>query len=300
MKIGLFVYLAYDREGNVRSYESIRTITRQAEADGFDSIWVADHLFYRTADEPTRGIWEAWTVLSALAEATERVEIGPLVLCNSFRNPAIVAKMAATIDEVSNGRLILGFGAGWNEPEYKAFGIPFDHRVDRFEEALQILKPLLREGHVDFEGKYYQAPDCEIAPLGPRPAGPPLMIGAEGPRMLKLAAQYGDLWNIGYMGTPDTLAEPRAKFEAACHDVGRDPATIGVTVFIGLWFPDLQPEKPSMFPTPLTGSPDEIAQAMLGYRDIGVQHIMFQCAPYTPESLARLTQALEIYRTMDV
>ncbi|MFZ0664359.1 MAG: LLM class flavin-dependent oxidoreductase [Acidimicrobiales bacterium] len=298
MKIGLFVYLANDRNGNVRSYESIRAVSRQAEADGFDSIWVADHFMYRDPDE-TRGIWESWTMLSALAEATERVEIGPLVLCNSFRNPAIVAKMATTVDEVSNGRLILGFGAGWNEPEYKAFGIPFDHRVDRFEEAVQILKPLLRDGRVDFAGKYYEARDCEIAPRGPRPAGPPLMIGGEGPRMLKLTAQYGDLWNTGYLGTPDTLAAPRARLEAACREVGRDPATLGVTVFIGLWFPDLQPENPASFPNPLTGSPEDIAEAMRGYREIGVQHIMFQCVPYTPESLGRLTRALELYRDMD-
>jgi probable F420-dependent oxidoreductase len=300
MKIGLFIQLAYDRKGNVRSYESIRDVSLQAEADGFDSIWVADHLLYRSPGEPTRGIWEAWTVLSALAEATQRVEIGPLVLCNSLRNPAIVAKMAATIDEVSDGRLILGFGAGWNEPEYDAFGVPFDHRVDRFEEALQIVKPLLREGHVDFAGKYYQARNCEIAPRGPRPTGPPLMIGSEGPRMLKLTAQYGDLWNIGYMSTPDTFAEPRAKIEAACREVGRDPSTIGLTVMIGLWFPDLQPEKPSFFENPLTGSAAEIAEAIRGFKEIGVQHIMFRCEPYMPESLERLTQALKTYRAMEV
>jgi alkanesulfonate monooxygenase SsuD/methylene tetrahydromethanopterin reductase-like flavin-dependent oxidoreductase (luciferase family) len=174
MKIGLLVYLANDRESNTkRSYESIRAITQKAELDGFDSIWLADHLLYRTPGEPTRGIWESWTVLSALAEATERVEIGTLVLCNSLRNPAIVAKMATTLDEVSDGRLILGIGAGWNQPEYEAFGIPFDHRVDRLEEAFQILKPLLQQGTVDFSGGYYEARKCEIAPRGPRPDGPP-------------------------------------------------------------------------------------------------------------------------------
>src|SRR5690242_988877 len=182
------VFLANDRENNSkRPYAEIRAIAQQAEADGFDSIWLADHLLYRTPGQPTRGIWECWTMLAALAEATERVEIGTLVLCNSFRNPAILAKMATTADEVSGGRLILGVGAGWNEPEYEAFGIPFDHRVDRFDEALQILGPLLREGHVDFEGQYYQASNCEDAPRGPRPEGPPLVVGREGPRMIKLA-----------------------------------------------------------------------------------------------------------------
>ena len=300
MKIGLMVFLANDRENNrKRPYETIRAIAQQAETDGFDSIWLADHLFYRDPGEPTRGIWECWTMLAALAEATQRVEIGPLVLCNSFRHPAILAKMATTLDEVSGGRLILGVGAGWNEPEYQAFGLPFDHRVDRFEEALQILGPLLREGHVDFAGQYYQARNCDDVPRGPRSAGPPLMVGSErGPRMLKLTAQYADLWNTGYMGQPETIAEPLAKIAAACREIGRDPATLGITALIGLWFPDLQAKKPSFFDNPLTGTVQEIAAAMRGYAQLGVQHIMFQCEPYTPEAIRRLTEALQLYRGM--
>ena len=301
MKIGLMVFLANDRENNSkRPYETIRAIAQQAETDGFDSIWLADHLFYRYPGEPTRGIWECWTMLAALAEATQRVEIGTLVLCNSFRHPAILAKMATTADEVSGGRLILGVGAGWNEPEYQAFGLPFDHRVDRFEEALQILGPLLQEGHVDFAGQYYQARNCDIVPRGPRPEGPPLMVGSEeGPRMLKLTAQYADLWNTGYMGQPETTAEPLAKLEAACREIGRDPATLGITALIGLWFPDLQAEQPSFFDKPLTGSVQEIAAAMRGYAELGVQHIMFQCEPYTPQARKLLTEALQLYRGME-
>ncbi len=297
MKIGLMVFLANDRENNrKRAYEEIRATTLQAEADGFDSIWLADHLLYRTAGKPTRGIWECWTMLAALAEATQQVEIGTLVVCNSFRHPAILAKMATAADEVSGGRLILGVGAGWNEPEYLAFGLPFDHLVSRFEEALQILRPLLREGTVDFAGHYYQARDCEDVPRGPRPLGPPLLVGAEGPRMLRLTAQYADLWNIGYMGGPETMAKPLGKIEAACREVGRDPATLGVTALIGLWFPDLQATRPSFLDDPLTGSPEEIATAMSGYAELGVQHIMFQCEPYTPEARRRLTEALHMYR----
>ena len=300
MKIGLLIRTANGREDNrTLPYDSIRAIAQQAETDGFDSLWLADHLFYRDPGEPTHGIWECWTMLSALAEATQRVEIGTLVLCNSFRHPAILAKMAATLDEVSHGRLILGVGAGWHEPEYQAFGQPFDHRVDRFEEAMQILTPLLREGRVDFAGQYYHARDCEIVPRGPRPAGPPLLSGGEGPRMLKLTARYADLWNTGYMGTPDTLVEPRAKIEAACREVGRDPVTLGITALIGLWFPDLQANKPSFFDNPLTGTAREIAAAMHGYAELGVQHIMFQCEPYVQEARQRLTEALQLYRGME-
>jgi probable F420-dependent oxidoreductase len=296
VKIGLMVFLANDLESNSkRPYGSIRAIAQQAEADGFDSIWLPDHLFYRYPGQPTRGVWECWTILAALAEATNRVEIGTLVLCNSMRNPAILAKMATAADEVSNGRLILGIGAGWHEPEYRAFGLPFDHRVDRLEEALQIIGPLLREGHVDFTGRYLHAKDCDNLPQGPRPGGPPLMVGGAGPRMLELTARYADLWNTGYMGEPDTMAEPLARIEAACRRVGRDPATLGVTALIGMWFPDLLPEQPSYFNSPLTGTPQEIAAAMHGYAKLGIPHIIVQHAPYTAEARRRLTEALHLY-----
>ena len=297
VKIGLMVFVANDRETNAkRSYDSIRTVARQAEADGFDGIWIPDHLLYRYPNQPTRGIWECWTVLAALAEATERVEIGTLTLCNSFRNPAILAKMATTLDEVSQGRLILGIGAGWNQPEYEAFGLPFDHRVDRLEEALRIITPLLRDGHVDFAGKYYSARDSEDAPRGPRPHGPPVLVGGEGPRMFKLAARYADLWNTGYMGVPETMAAPLARMEAACREVGRDPETLGASALIGLWFPDLQPKQPSFFDKPLVGTAQEIAAALRGYAALGVEWVMFQCEPYKADALRRLTEALQLYR----
>ena len=300
MKIGLMLFLANDRENNsTRPYESIRLVAQQAETDGFDSIWLPDHFLYRYPDQPTRGIWECWTILAALAEATHRLELGTLVTCNSFRNPAVLAKMTTTLDEVSHGRLILGVGAGWNEPEYQAFGLPFDHRVGRFEEALQILKPLLHEGHVDFAGQYYQARNCDIVPRGPRSEGPPLMVGCErgSPRMLKLTAQYADLWNTGYMGKPETMAEPLTKIGEACLAVGRDPATLGITALIGLWFPDLQANKPSFFDNPLIGTVEEITSAMRGYAELGVEHIMFQCEPYSMEARRILTEALELYRS---
>jgi alkanesulfonate monooxygenase SsuD/methylene tetrahydromethanopterin reductase-like flavin-dependent oxidoreductase (luciferase family) len=168
--------------------------------------------------------------------------------------------------------------------------------VDRFEEALQILKPLLREGRVDFDGRYHRAQDAEDLPRGPRAAGPPLMIGAEGPRMLRLTAQYADQWNIGYLGGPETLAGPMSRIEAACREVGRDPRTLGITVLIGLWFADLQPTQPAFLDQPLSGSAEDIAAAMRGYAELGVEHLMFQCEPYVPEALERLTAALRLYR----
>jgi alkanesulfonate monooxygenase SsuD/methylene tetrahydromethanopterin reductase-like flavin-dependent oxidoreductase (luciferase family) len=296
VKIGLLIYTANDRENNKRSYDSIRAVARQAEADGFDSIWFADHLMYRDPGQDTRGIWDCWTIMAALAEATAQIKIGPLTLCNSFRHPGVLAKMATALDEVSGGRLILGYGAGWNEPEYQAFGLPFDHKVDRFEEALQILRPLLRDGHADFSGRYYQANDCDDVPRGPRPQGPPLLIGGEGPRMLALTARYADLWNTGYMGLPETMNEKITRIKAACHQVGRDPATLGITALIGLWFPDLSDNKPGFGSEPLSGTVPELAAAIRGYSELGTEHIMFQCAPPTPEAVRRLTDAVQLYR----
>src|SRR5437764_3476187 len=168
--------------GKTASWADLFAFAERAEALGFDSLWVPDHLLL-TWQEQTHGIWECWSLLAALAAVTNRVALGPLVTCTAFRSPALLAKMADTLDEISGGRLIVGLGAGWNGPEDRAFDAPSDHRVDRFEEALQIIVPLLRTRHVGFEGKYYQARDCELLPRGPRPSGPPIMIGAKGHRM---------------------------------------------------------------------------------------------------------------------
>lgn len=299
MKIGLVLIIA-EREELKRAftYQETRSIAQRAEAAGFDSLWLYDHLLYRNEDHRTIGIWECWTFLSALADATSKIELGTLVTCNAFRIPSLLAKMAAGVEEISQGRLILGLGAGWNQPEYEAFGYPFDHRVDRFEEALQIIRPLLKEGHVDFQGKYYQARDCEIRPFGPRPGGPPLMIGSFGKRMLRLTAQYADLWNTGYLGLPATLDKSRQELLAACQETGRDPATLGVTVMLALYYPDLTDKQPDFDIPPLAGSPEEVAQAMLGYEQLGVEHIMIHLVPYNLTAIGRLEEALRIYHQL--
>jgi probable F420-dependent oxidoreductase len=299
MKIGMVLIIAERKElKRAFNYQETREVAQRAEEQGFDSLWLYDHMLYRNEGKPTVGIWECWTFLSALADATRRVELGTLVLCNSFRNPALLAKMATTLDEVSQGRLILGVGAGWNKAEYDAFGWPFDHRVSRFEEALRIIQPLLREGRVDFEGKFYQARDCEITPRGPRPGGPPLMIGSFGKRMLSLTAKYADLWNTGYLGLPQTLEKPRQELLEACRETGRDPATLRVTAMIALYYPRLAPGEEGFDNPPLTGTPTQIARAMLGYEKAGVEHIMFHLIPYKYEVMRKLEEALRIYRQL--
>jgi probable F420-dependent oxidoreductase len=299
MKIGVVLPIAEDEESRqTPGYREIRALALQAEAAGFDSLWIIDHLLFRFPDKPTLGVWEGWTLLTALAEATERIELGSLVLCTAFRNPAILAKMAATVDEVSGGRLILGLGAGWHQPEFDAFGLPFDHRVDRFEEALQIIIPLLRTGQVDFSGTYHRAPNCELRPRGPRPHGPPILVGAGRPRMLQLTARYADSWNTCWLGQPTALAEGRAALESACTAVGRDPQTLAVTVGVSVTYTAPGETAPTTLdPTKtLSGSVEEIAAALDAYARLGVAHITCALDPFNAESLAWLAQALQHYR----
>src|SRR5712692_9165647 len=187
-------------------------------ADRIRSVWVGDHLLYRDATHGARGPWEAWTMLAAIAASTNRIAIGPLVACTSFHNPAMLAKLAATVDEISGGRLILGLGAGWNETEYRAYGFPFDQRVSRFAEAFTIIRSLLRDGRVEFAGEFYSARECELVPR-PRPGGPPLLVGSTGDRMLAITIPYVDSWNAWYSWTgnrPDGVAPLRDKVDAAC------------------------------------------------------------------------------------
>ncbi len=297
MKIGVVLPFAEDPDaGGMPSYAKIRRRALQAEAAGLDSIWLYDHLLFRFPDQTTVGIWEIWTVLSALAEATERVEIGTVVLCVPFRNPAILAKMADTLDEVSGGRLILGLGAGWHQPEFDAFGLPFDHKAARFEEALGIITPLLREGSVDYQGTYYSAPNCELRPRGPRPRGLLVMVASSGPRMLRLTAQYADSWNTAWLGPPEPLAERRAKLEAACAEVNRDPDTLEVTVGVNVSYEDGTPAGDTEAPSHLSGSPSEIAAALDAYKQLGVGHLICGLAPDTPESLAGFAEAVMLHR----
>jgi probable F420-dependent oxidoreductase len=299
VNIGFIVLLGVRPElGRPHRYSELREMAVAAEEAGFDSIWLYDHLLYRPPGQPTRGIWECWTMLSALADATKKVELGTLVLCNQFRHPAILAKMAVTLDEVCGGRLILGIGAGWNEPEFRAFGQPFDHRVGRLEEALQIISPLLRTGRADFSGAFYEARDCEITPRGPRTQGPPLLVAGSGPRMLRLTAQFADLWNPSdYVSDPKALAGHRAKLEAACKAAGRPPSAIGLTAHVPAAFPDLgEIPVPPAIPSYMSGSTEEIAAAMHECDRMGATHLMVYCAPYTVAALERLAHAAGVFR----
>ena len=294
MKIGMILPLAEDESGRAPSWSELRAAARQSEALGFDSVWVYDHLLHRFEGHPTVGFHEAWTMLTALAASTERVELGTTVLCAGFRNPALLAKMAETLDEVSGGRLILGLGAGWHEPEFDAFGFPFDHRVSRLEEALQIIGPLLKDRRVNFTGEYHRAEDCVISPRGPRDEGVPILIAAFAPRMLRLTARHADMWTTDWLGPIDKTREDIAKVRAACEAEGRDPDSLVITGGATVAYPDLG-SLPAWMSTPdsyITGTADEVAAKLVEYRDVGVGHILTNLYPFTPEAIARYGEAV--------
>jgi probable F420-dependent oxidoreductase len=276
-------------------------MTRAIEDLGYDSVWLGEHLLYRWPDRPARGPWEAWSMLAAIAAVTSRIELGPLVACTAFHNPAILAKQATTIDEVSDGRLILGLGAGWNETEFRAFGIPFDHRVDRFEEAFTIIRTLLQDGAIDFDGRYHQARECEILPRGPRPNGPPLMIGSNGPRMLRIAAPHVQAWNSWFAdigNRPDGIAPLRDVVDKACDDVGRDPAAIERTVAVLVRFPGgsgrVQGSYAEAPPRPLEGAPEVLAETLRAFAREGIGHVQVVIDPITRESIEAFAPVLRL------
>ncbi|MBI3750442.1 MAG: LLM class flavin-dependent oxidoreductase, partial [Chloroflexi bacterium] len=274
-------------------------MARRAEDVGFDTIWLGDHLLYRWPGRDPRGPWEAWTTLAALAASTSRIRLGPLVASTAFHAPAMLAKLAATVDEVSGGRLILGLGAGWNETEFAAFGFPFDHRIDRFGEAFTIIRTLLREGAIDFEGRYYQARDCELLPRPARAGGPPILIGSNGPRMLRLTMAHADAWNTWYADTgnsPAGLPPLLAGVDDACREVGRDPAEIERTVAVHVRLPGgggrIMGESRSAAIPAVSGSPDEIAEELRAYARLGIAEVQLVVDPITLPSIDALAPVL--------
>ncbi|MFM2105235.1 MAG: hypothetical protein RL338_267 [Chloroflexota bacterium] len=276
-------------------------IARAAEAIGLDSIWVGDHLLYRYEDGETRGPWEAWTTLAALAAATSRVQLGPLVAATSFHAPPMLAKLAATVDEISGGRLILGLGAGWNEAEYRGFGFPFDRRVSRFEEAFGIVRTLLREGSIDHAGEFYEARDCELLPRPSRAGGPPLMVGSIGERMLAITLPHVDAWNAWYAwfgNTPDGLRPILARLDEACVAAGRDPATLERTVALHIRLPGAVGRRSASDGDyePIEGDAAAIAAAIAAFAPLGVGHVQLVLDPIdraSVESLAPVLEALD-------
>jgi alkanesulfonate monooxygenase SsuD/methylene tetrahydromethanopterin reductase-like flavin-dependent oxidoreductase (luciferase family) len=301
MRIGIVLPIAdEDATGDVPPYAVIRDIAIAAEAAQLDSVWVFDHLLFRS-DGETSGIYECWTILAAIAEATRRVELGTLVMCTGFRNAALLAKMAATLDHVSGGRLILGIGAGWHDPEFEAFGYPTDHKVGRFEEALAVITGLIRDGRADIAGTYLTALDAVLRPAA-RP-DLPILVAAKKPRMFELTARHADAWNAAWFGLPDErLTRLRGELAAACDRVGRDQATLSITVGVTVSYPtDGSPAagdatEATSAPA-LTGTPDEVAAGLRAHAEAGADHLIAALEPCTLETLGEFADAVSRYRS---
>jgi probable F420-dependent oxidoreductase len=269
-------------------------MARAAEEAGFDSIWVGDHLLYRGDGRPERGPWNAWSLLASLAGVTERVTLGPLVACTAFHRPGILAHLAATVDEVSGGRLVLALGAGWNEVEFRAYGIPFDDRIARFAEAFEIVRRLLAGERVTLAGTYETVAD---AVLLPKPARrPPLVVGGTGPRLLGATLPHVDGWNVWfdrYGNTPEGFAGANRKSDAAARAAGRDPRAIARSACVLVVLDRTAGERPVPDGVvPLEGSADRIAAGLNELAEAGAGEAILVVSPITERSIRTLGEAL--------
>jgi F420-dependent oxidoreductase-like protein len=270
--------------GQDTTIEALRVVWRIADEGGFDHVWDFDHLASIGDGGPDRPIYEGWTLQAAIAEATKRVRIGCLVTGNTYRNPALLAKEAVTVDHLSGGRLEFGIGAAWAEIEHDMYGIEgLDHRVGRLSEALRIIKSLFTEERTNFEGRYYHFKDAIANPKPIQKPYPPFWIGASGPTTLRLVARHADVWNIAG-GDPDRVKELTPMFEEACGAVGRDPSEIRRSIQFGWDGVDRQ----------------ELMELCARYRELGVTEQVIYLRGAQPQALAaKIAEALPDLRKLD-
>ena len=289
MDLGLNVpYVEGSMDGRTPRWTDILAMAQTAEAIGFDALWVSDHVGFGDPGGEWQGAWESWTLLSALAASTRRVALGPYVLAIPLRNPAVLAKMAETLDEVSGGRLILGLGAGWNEAEFTSYGIPFDDRFQRFEDGLRVITDMLRTGRSTLDGETIQTWSARLEPRGPRRDGLPVMVGANGPRMLRLTAELADHWNGGLRSIDEVPAQLEA-LDAACRGVGRTrPITKSIEVLVRTVPTDAPPVRRE-----IRGDHRSIASDLRRFADLGVDHLQVQLRPNTVEGVQAFAPVIE-------
>jgi alkanesulfonate monooxygenase SsuD/methylene tetrahydromethanopterin reductase-like flavin-dependent oxidoreductase (luciferase family) len=300
MKVGVMLPVG-NHAGVPQPWAATLELALRAERLGLGGLWIPDHVLFRFPGEPERGAFEAWSVVSALATATTTIPLGTLVLGLRFRNPALLAKMAATTDEISGGRLTLGVGAGWHDPEYEAFGFPLDHRLGRTEEAFEVLVRLIREGRASLDGRWVQAVDAALLPA----ARPDMRIlsSARGGRMVDIVARLADATNIAWVGRPDdpVLVERMAGLDAACERQGRDPASLERTVGVSIRYPDATAPGASPDPTKrIDGDPDDpsvVAEGLRAFQDAGYPELMAWLEPSDLRSLERLAASVELLRS---
>lgn len=282
-------------ERTLARWSALREMALRAEAIGFDTVWTPDELLWQPKEKPPIGWWEGVAMAGAVAAVTTRIKVGTWVLSALHRNAGITAKAVETLDEISNGRFVLGLGSGHAGSQAHAFGLPEDKVFGRFEEALQVIVPLLRGGRADFEGTWHAARGLVQLPQGPRPGQIPIMIGVHGPKGQRLAAQYADIWSC-YAEERSDMSElgPRlATLEAACADVGRDPATIGRSAGISVRPLDTEPDPKGEH---LTGTPEQLADAIRTFREGGFTQAELLVTPASVQAVEALAPVLELLR----
>jgi len=282
-------------ERDVR-WPEIVSMARAAEATGFDSVWLGDHLLYRGDGRPERGPWDAWTTLAALAASTERVRLGPLVACAAFHPPGILARMAASVDEVSRGRFVLGIGAGWNETEFRAFGIPFGERASRFEETFEVIRRLLAGERVTFEGRFAHVEDAVLLPEPARRV--PMMLGSNGDRLLRAALPHVDAWNTWYTGfgnTPEGFATLNDRVTRLAGEVGRQANEVARSACVLVVLdPDAGERPVHEGVVPVEGSPERIADGLRGLSEAGAGEAILVLSPITEGSIRSMGEVLAL------
>jgi alkanesulfonate monooxygenase SsuD/methylene tetrahydromethanopterin reductase-like flavin-dependent oxidoreductase (luciferase family) len=268
-------------------------MARAAEEVGFDSVWLGDHLLYRDEGQEPRGPWDAWSMLAGLATVTERVRIGPLVACTAFAPPALLARKAAAVQEMSDGRLVLGLGAGWNRVEFEAFGLPFDRRAARFIEAFEVIRRLLAGDQVRVAGVFTHVVDAVVLP---RPETPPaLMVGSIGERVLRATLPYADAWNCWcawFGNTPEGFAEQNDRVSRLASECGRDPASIVRTATVFVSLDDSDAERQNVDLVPVTGSTETIAGRLKEFQAAGVDEAILVVNPITEASIRALGEVV--------
>lgn len=294
MRIGLNLPTWPLRDGSYATWPEMRALAREAEALGVDALWVPDHLLRETPGRGVFGFHECWTILVAAAEATSRIEIGSFIACAGFRNPALLAKMAMTLDEVSGGRLVLGLGSGVPErdPSWRSFGFDAARPMARYAETAEVVTRLLREeGPLTFEGELVRTAGADLLPRGPRPTGIPVLMAGAGAKTMRIAARFADLVNVNRpIASAEDARAVVADVRAACEAVGRDAATLRVTGWARLAIDEdgIAVAKPGW----LAGDPGAVAETVAAIEAEGVEALaLYSGAAGDPSPLPALTRA---------
>jgi alkanesulfonate monooxygenase SsuD/methylene tetrahydromethanopterin reductase-like flavin-dependent oxidoreductase (luciferase family) len=277
------------------SWSELLEMVRLIEDGGLDSVWVGDHVIYERNGRWV-GPWEAWSTMSAIAAVTERIEIGPLVAAVPFHAPAMLAKKAVTLDEISGGRFVLALGAGSDRTDFDALGVSFDHRVARFEEAFTIIRTLLISGEIEFHGDFYHAVDCKMRPMPRTPGGPPLMIGSIGPRMLALTLPFVDRWNAWFAlfdNDPATAAGLLGWVDEQAERAGRvgDPVEKALCSLFQFGAEPLRHNAKNG----ISGSEAQLA-ALDAFNVIGVDHLHLILDPITIDTIGETIAVVRAWR----